>query len=149
MSMSESWDDGMAYDECGLPLARVAKTVEPRRGYASALTDMEKLCGKIAGVGPDAPIVTAANGAKQSHTPYRCDLLPAKSLLHIANILDAGAKKYGANNWRGLPAEDHINHALVHILAHEAGDTQDDHLGHAACRMLMALETYLNSTGDK
>ncbi len=124
-------ENDYAYDESGGVVASA-----PKRGYASCLS-------QIAGVGPDAPTVTAANGTKQSHTPYRCDLLPAKASLHIAEILAYGAKKYGDNNWRGLKADDHINHALTHLFAHQAGDTQDDHIGHAACRMLMALETVL------
>ena len=95
----------------------------------------------VAGVGPDAPTVVSKNGAKQSGSPYRCDLLPALASLHIASILKYGAEKYGDNNWRGLTVADHINHAITHILAFQVGDKSDDHLGHAACRMLMALET--------
>ena len=135
-------------------------TNEPKRGFATALHNYDdwgvaekdvpaaeqaacRKAGLIKGVGTDAPTVVAANGAKQSQVPYRCDLLPAKALLHIASILDAGATKYGDNNWRGLTAEDHLNHALVHALAYQSGDTQDDHAGHCACRMLMWLETTL------
>ncbi len=35
----------------------------------------------IAGVGPDAPVVTNEAGGSQSSSPYRCDLLPAKAVL--------------------------------------------------------------------
>jgi hypothetical protein len=45
------------------------------------------------------------------------------------------------DNWRQIPRVDHLNHALAHIHAHGAGDTQDDHLAHSACRLLFALET--------
>ncbi len=96
----------------------------------------------IAGVGPDAPTITNESGAKQSALPYRCDLLPASATLAVAKVLGHGAAKYGANNWRGIPVEDHLNHALTHIFAHLAGDKSDDHLDHAACRMLMALEKH-------
>lgn len=94
----------------------------------------------VAGVGPEAPTVTNEKGAKQSGSPYRCDLLPAQASLHVAGILKYGADKYGDNNWRGIPIADHLNHALTHIFAWLAGDSQDDHLGHAACRLMMALE---------
>lgn len=97
----------------------------------------------ISGVGPDAPTVTAENGAKQSHSPYRVDLLPAQATLCVAKILADGAVKYGKNNWRGLPLSDHVNHALTHLFAYLAGDRSDDHLGHAATRMLFAVETNL------
>jgi hypothetical protein len=95
----------------------------------------------VAGVGPDAPTVVGANGGKQSHSPYRCDLLPPRALLHLAAILKEGADKYGDENWRLIPFADHINHAMTHILAHKAGDTTDDHIGHALCRMMFAFET--------
>ena len=97
----------------------------------------------IEGVGANALTVESPNGAKQSHSPYRMDLMPPLATLAVAGVLAPGAIKYGENNWRGLPVKDHLNHALVHVMAFLAGDTQDDHLGHFACRAMMALETYL------
>ena len=38
----------------------------------------------------------------------------------------------------------HLNKALIHIAAFLAGDTQDDHIGHACCRLQMALEKHLS-----
>jgi hypothetical protein len=84
--------------------------------------------------------VTNAAGAKQSATLYRCDLLPPHAILAVAWVLDNGARKYGPNNWHGIPVADHLNHALTHVFAWLAGDTQDSHLEHAACRVLMALD---------
>lgn len=101
---------------------------------------------RIPGVGPDAPTHTdPITGAKQSHSPYRLDLIPALSLFDVAAVLSAGAEKYGVDNWRGIPVNEHINHALVHIYAYLSGDTQDNHLGHAACRMMMAHEQQLKA----
>jgi Domain of unknown function (DUF5664) len=97
----------------------------------------------IKNVGPEAAVVTNELGAKQSATIHRADLLPARAVLSVAEVLEQGAKKYGDNNWRGIPTNDHINHALIHIFAYLAGDRQDDHLGHFACRALMALEKEL------
>jgi hypothetical protein len=98
---------------------------------------------RIDGVGKEAPTVTNAAGAKQSATLYRADLLPPLATLAVAKVLAEGAAKYGDNNWRKIPTGDHLNHAMIHVLAFLAGDTQDDHLQHAACRLLMALETEL------
>lgn len=92
-------------------------------------------------VGPDAPVVTNEAGAKQSALPYRCDLLPPRATLEVAQELKVGADKYGVDNWRGVPQADHINHAMTHLLAYLAGDRQDKHLAHAACRVLFAMET--------
>lgn len=103
----------------------------------------------VEGVGPDAPIITNAKGAKQSASPYRCDLLPASATLAVAKVFAYGAEKYGANNWRGLPLEDHLNHVLTHILAFLAGDESDEHLGHAGCRMMMALEKHIEGQQEE
>lgn len=64
-----------------------------------------------------------------------------KQLTRIAKVLQYGASRYKANNWRLIPQEEHINHALIHIIAHLAGDTQDEHLDHALCRLMMAYAT--------
>lgn len=95
----------------------------------------------IKGVGKDSPVVVSENGAKQSDSPYRSDLLPPQATLAVAKVLKDGAAKYGDDNWRGLTVRDLLNHALTHALAYLSGDTQDDHLEHFACRALMALET--------
>lgn len=53
-----------------------------------------------------------------------------------------GAEKYGTNNWeKGFPVNCILNHALAHILNHLAGDRSEDHLGHAAANLLMAIDT--------
>lgn len=97
--------------------------------------------GSIQGVGPDAPMIVNEHGGKQSDSPYRTDLLPPRSLLAVAKILKHGATKYGEENWRLTTRKENLNHALTHVLAYLAGDTQDEHLEHAACRLLFALET--------
>lgn len=64
-----------------------------------------------------------------------------KQLTRIAKVLQYGAERYEANNWRLIPQEEHINHALIHIIAELSGDTQDDHIDHALCRLMMAYST--------
>lgn len=63
------------------------------------------------------------------------------ALITIAKVLQQGAQKYKPNNWRLIPQEEHINHALIHYLAYLLGDTQDDHLEHCMCRLMMAYAT--------
>lgn len=103
----------------------------------------------IANLSPDAPMTTNEAGGKQSALPYRCDLLPAKAVLAVSAVLCKGAIKYDPNNWRKISRDEHINHAMTHILALLAGDTQDDHLDHAACRLLMALEMEITTKQTK
>lgn len=93
----------------------------------------------IAGVGPDAPLETKENGAKQSAVPYRFDLIDAAALADLAAVLKRGAEKYGVDNWRGLSVEDHLNHLVLHTYSHLAGDEQDRHLSNVFARAMMAL----------
>lgn len=93
---------------------------------------------KIDGVGPDAPTVTNEAGGKQSHVPYRMDLVDGPAVLSMAAVLAEGAEKYGANNWRNIPVEDHLNHLIVHAYAYLSGDTSDEHLSHVMCRAMFA-----------
>ena len=72
--------------------------------------------------------------------PYRSDLLPPRALLEVARVLKAGSERYGVDAWRRIPAPEHLNHALTHLLALLAGDTTEPHLAHAACRLLFALD---------
>ena len=64
-----------------------------------------------------------------------------QQLIRIGKVLQYGADRYEPNNWRLIPQESHINHALIHLVAHLSGDTQDDHLDHALCRLMMAMST--------
>lgn len=102
----------------------------------------------LPGLSPDTPTAVNAAGGKQSAVPYRADLIPARAILQVSAVLHTGALKYGDDNWHVIPTRDHLNHALTHVFAHLAGDAQDDHLGHAATRLLMALEIEARTTGN-
>lgn len=62
-------------------------------------------------------------------------------LLTIGRVLKEGADKYEANNWRLIPQESHLNHAIIHYIAYVLGDESDDHLAHFATRVMMAYAT--------
>lgn len=98
------------------------------------------------GMGKDAPMVTNEAGGKQSHVPYRMDLVPADALLDVAKVLSEGAVKYGENNWKLISINEHINHVLSHLYVYLADDTSDDHLSHAVCRAMFALQLYIEHT---
>ena len=67
--------------------------------------------------------------------------LMAKRLLTISKVLKEGADKYETNNWRLIPAEQHLSHAISHYLAYLLDDKQDDHLDHFYTRLMMAYAT--------
>lgn len=70
-----------------------------------------------------------------------CDKNENLALVEIAKVLQYGASRYEANNWRLIPQEEHINHALIHYLAYLLGDEQDAHIEHCMCRLMMAYAT--------
>ena len=107
----------------------------------------------IQGVGPDVPVTTNEYGGKQSETPFGFHLLPASALFEAARVAQYGATKYGETfeerNYTKIPTVEHLNHALQHIYAFIAGDTQDDHLGHALVRLMFAYDVdCLQNKGD-
>lgn len=111
----------------------------------SANPEIEYRSTSIAGVGQDAPMVVNERGGKQSQTLYRFDLFEPQALFAMCKVLEEGARKYGEWNWFKIDTNDHLNHALIHIYAYLSGDTQDEHLEHAAVRAQFALTTYLKS----
>jgi hypothetical protein len=119
------------------PQADLPVLPQALHGLVARAATGEGRMNTIAGVGADAPMEVKPNGAKQSSTPYRLDLIDARAWLRLGAILAEGAEKYGVDNWRGLSAADHANHLLIHIEAYLAGDRSDDHLGHALARSMM------------
>ena len=73
------------------------------------------------------------------------DLLPAESLAEIQLVMEFGAKKYGAQNWRkGTCWRKYLGSAMRHLFAWAAGEDLDpdsglSHLAHAGCNILFLL----------
>lgn len=87
---------------------------------------------------PDAPMETNEQGGSQSKIPVRFDLIDANAMFKMAQVLDQGARKYGEDNWRKIPVNQHLNHLLMHVYAYLAGDKTDEHLSHILCRATFA-----------
>jgi hypothetical protein len=72
----------------------------------------------------------------------RMDLLPARAILAVAKIFEAGAKKYGDNNWRkGIPLSRYMDSGLRHAMKYLRGDRDEDHLTQAIWNLLCLSET--------
>jgi hypothetical protein len=84
--------------------------------------------------------------AKDDSLKTRVGLIPAGTLLDVARVLEYGAQKYGADNWRKCDDWDRYYHAaLRHLLAWRMGepfddDTRQNHLTHAICCLAFLLE---------
>lgn len=87
---------------------------------------------------PDAPTETNEKGGSQSLIEVRFDLIDGPAMFEMAHVLYQGAVKYGENNWRNIPVEDHLNHLIMHAYAELSGDTTDHHLSHIMCRSMFA-----------
>ena len=83
----------------------------------------------------------------EPRTPRLSDALKT-----ILSVLAEGAKTHAPGAWCSLSVDEHIKRATDHLtkcspidrlLAYHRGD-QEDHLAHAACRLLMALELRAN-----
>ncbi len=80
------------------------------------------------------------NGGSQSKLGVNIDLLPFHGLFEIMACLTEAASKYKVGNWRKISVDEHTSHALIHLLELKAGNTSENHLQHAATRLMMALE---------
>lgn len=89
----------------------------------------------------DVDTVVNERGGKQARIDERFDLLPHLALHVIAGVVARGAKRHGEGNWHLIPTMDHINHAEAHLNKMHRHIAGEDHLAHAACRLLFALET--------
>ena len=94
------------------------------------------------GLSNSGEIQTNANGGKQHKRPYRSQALPPKALLAVSKVRYEAHEvlHYEDDNYKLIQLEEHLGRALTHILAYLAGDKSNDHLSHAACRTLFALE---------
>ena len=65
----------------------------------------------------------------------------------MAVVMTEGAKKYGVGNWQNFThdmVKDIQRHAFDHMMKYMNGFTDEDHLAHAACNLMM-LAWYENA----
>jgi hypothetical protein len=86
----------------------------------------------------------AEREAESDQSPARPDfsLLPPRALRAIASMMTVmtATGKHGRDDWRDQSVSYHINAATNHLNLLACGDESEDHLKHAACRLLMALD---------
>ena len=89
--------------------------------------------------------VTTADGGKHSFTRARYDAIPMQALRVLAECVGFGLRKYGQDNWKRIPIEEHMGHAMGHLVQWQCGDRSEPHLVNAAARVMFALQLAIES----
>lgn len=87
-------------------------------------------------------IIRFSTGARRSGDAEdeRYDLIATAGLRRLARTYAEGAHRYGERNWElGMPASTLINHALRHLNLWLAGNSDEDHLAHAAWNLFALM----------
>ena len=63
----------------------------------------------------------------------------AEAIEIVAEVMRQGAASHPDNDWLSRAPEHHIRRAQEHLRLWQEGDQLQDHISHAATRLLMAL----------
>lgn len=103
---------------------------------------------------PVTPPLDSPEALKYDDNKLPLDLLPPEALEEIARVLQHGAKKYDAHNWRkGMKWSRLYAAHLRHLFAWAVGENIDPesglrHLAHAGCCLLFLLTYQATETGE-
>jgi hypothetical protein len=72
----------------------------------------------------------------------RYDLLPYHAIERLAKVFEAGALKYGDDNWRmGIPLRRYLDSAQRHLAKAAQGQRDEDHFAQAMWNIACLIET--------
>ena len=100
--------------------------------------------GRMVERAPDSEEDLADAVAKDDAGKLRWSLLPWGPLRHVVEVMEFGAKKYGADSWKHVPAHRYREALLRHAVALASGEEIDGesgkhHAAHVVCNALFML----------
>jgi len=80
------------------------------------------------------------SGATASKIDVAWDEIHWPAIRRAAQAMHRGIQTHGKGNWRkGVDTATCLNHLYEHLAQFQAGNTDEDHLAHALCRLMMLM----------
>lgn len=123
--------------------------------YSIPLNEIRDHLDRTAVFGKDQTDFKADTAVKHDSDKTDWSLMPFEAIEEINKVLEFGAKKYEAHNWKrggGFKYTRILNSLLRHIFAYIRGEDNDpesglSHLAHAGCNIVFLL--YYNKYKEK